>query len=180
MPVLGGDLVVHLTQRLAYAGVTRAAGHPVDPSTVKAELTAREAEAKAAALAKGDATSAELVVDARGGASALAYRIRVTGSDTTEAGGSRTVVLDARTGKVRSNTPDSDEFLSPELLDTLRERGETLDPATGTASQAAGLSAAPAAARPHATRRRPPAPARPCSPARSPSPPPAPHGPATC
>ncbi|WP_327312316.1 M4 family metallopeptidase [Streptomyces sp. NBC_01235] len=145
MPVLGGDLVVHLTQRLAYAGVTRAAGHPVDPSTVKAELTAREAEAKAAALAKGDATSAELVVDARGGASALAYRIRVTGSDTTEAGGSRTVVLDARTGKVRSNTPDSDEFLSPELLDTLRERGETLDPATGTASQAAGLSAAPAA-----------------------------------
>ncbi|MFI5799149.1 M4 family metallopeptidase [Streptomyces sp. NPDC051677] len=145
MPVLGGDLVVHLTQRLAYAGVTRAAGHAVDPATVKAELTARQAEAKAAAVAKGDADSAELVVDARRGASALAYRIRVTDSGTTEAGGSRTVVVDARTGTVRSNTPDSDEFLSPELLDTLRERGETLDPATGAAPRAAALSAAPAA-----------------------------------
>ncbi|SES43020.1 Zn-dependent metalloprotease [Streptomyces sp. yr375] len=146
MPVLGGDLVVHLTQGLAYAGVTRAAGHAVDPGTGTAELTARQAEAKAAAVAEGDAQSAELVVDARGGASALAYRIRVTGSDTTETGGSRTVVLDARTGKVRSNMPDSDEFLSPELLDTLRERGETLDPATGTVTQAASLlSGAPAA-----------------------------------
>ncbi|WP_416981367.1 M4 family metallopeptidase [Streptomyces sp. T028] len=145
MPVLGGDLVVHLTRSLAYAGVTRAADHKVDPATVKAELTAAEAEAKAAAVAQGDAESAELVVDARGGASALAYQVRVTDSDTTEAGGSRTVVVDAVTGKVRSNTPDSDEFLSPSLVDTLRERGETLDPATGTAPLSAGLTAASSA-----------------------------------
>ncbi|MCX4767546.1 M4 family metallopeptidase [Streptomyces sp. NBC_01275] len=141
MPVLGGDLVVHLTSRLAYAGVTRAAGHAVTPATVTAELTARQAEQKAAAVAQGDAQTAELVVDARSGASALAYQVQVTDSDTTEAGGSRTVVVDAVTGKVRSNTPDSDEFLSPRLLDTLRERGETLDPATGTAPQSAGLTA---------------------------------------
>lgn len=145
MPVLGGDLVVHLDRRLAYAGVTRAAEHTVDPAAAQAKLTARQAEEKAAAVAKGDAQSAELVVDARGGASALAYRIQVVDSATAEAG-SRTVVVDALTGKVRSNTPDSDEFVSPALRDALRERGETLDPATGNAPLSAGLTASSAAA----------------------------------
>ncbi|KUO07472.1 M4 family metallopeptidase [Streptomyces sp. DSM 15324] len=145
LPVLGGDLVVHLTRNLAYAGVTRAADHAVAPATVRAKVTAAQAEAKAAAVAHGDAASAELVVDARGGASALAYQVQVTDSDTTEAGGSRTVVVDAVTGTVRSNTPDSDEFLSPSLVRTLRERGETLDPASGTAPLSAGLTAASSA-----------------------------------
>ncbi|GAB2727341.1 M4 family metallopeptidase [Streptomyces bullii] len=145
MPVLGGDLVVHLTKRLAYAGVTRAADHTVRPTTVRARLTARQAEQRASAVAGGTAGDAQPVVDARGGASAVAYRVRVSGSATAEAGGSRTVVVDARTGKVRSNTPDSDGFLSPGLLDTLRERGERLDPATGTAPRPTGLTATPAA-----------------------------------
>ncbi|MGW1724078.1 M4 family metallopeptidase [Streptomyces sp. NPDC002306] len=143
MPVLGGDLIVHLTRRLTYAGVTRAADHRLTPAA-KATLTARQAAAKAAAVAQGDAGSAVLVVDARAGSSALAYQVRVTDSDTTEGGGSRTVVIDALTGKVRSNTPDSDEFLSPRLLDTLDKRGERLDPAVGTAPQAASLAASPA------------------------------------
>ncbi|MCT9080989.1 M4 family metallopeptidase [Streptomyces fulvoviolaceus] len=143
MPVLGGDLVVHLTERLAYAGVTRAADRKVAPAVKSAELTARQAEEKAAAVAKGDAGSAELVVDARDGAATLAYQVRVSDSGTAEAGGSRTVVVDALTGKVRRNTPDSDEFLSPKLVDTLRERGETLDPDTDP--QTAGLTATPAA-----------------------------------
>ncbi|MEU5890178.1 M4 family metallopeptidase [Streptomyces sp. NPDC047461] len=141
MPVLGGDLVVHLTEQLAYAGVTRAADHAVQPKAARARLTAQQAQERAAAVAKGDAGPAELVVDARDGASALAFQVRVTGSATAEAGGSRTVVVDAVTGKVRSNTPDSDEFLSPQLIDTLRERGEKLDPATGTAPQADALAA---------------------------------------
>lgn len=141
MPVLGGDLVVHLTEQLAYAGVTRAADHAVEPKTTRAQLTAQQAQERAAAVAKGDAGPAELVVDARDGGSALAYQVRVTGSATAEAGGSRTVVVDAVTGKVRSNTPDSDEFLSPQLIDTLRERGEKLDPATGTAPRADALAA---------------------------------------
>ncbi|MCX5337013.1 MULTISPECIES: M4 family metallopeptidase [unclassified Streptomyces] len=141
MPVLGGDLVVHLTEQLAYAGVTRAADHSVEPKAARARLTAQQAQERAAAVAKGDAGPAELVVDARDGGSALAYQVRVTGSATAEAGGSRTVVVDAVTGKVRSNTPDSDEFLSPQLIDTLRERGEKLDPATGTAPQADALAA---------------------------------------
>ncbi|MET8946369.1 M4 family metallopeptidase [Streptomyces sp. NPDC004542] len=130
MPVLGGDLVVHLSRQLAYTGVTRATGHAVTPAdSQRVRLTARQAERKAATAAKGDAGTAELVVDARDGASALAYQVTVTDN-----GSSHTVVIDAVTGTVRSNTPDSDEFLSPKLLDTLRRRGETVDPATGVAS----------------------------------------------
>ncbi|WP_033280802.1 M4 family metallopeptidase [Streptomyces sp. NRRL F-525] len=144
MPVLGGDLVVHLSHKLAYTGVTRAAGQSIKPVTTQAKLTAGQAEAKAAAVAKGDAGTAQLVVDARDGGAALAYQIPVSDSSTAEATGTRTVVVDAVTGKVRSNTPDSDEFLSPKLLDTLRERGETLDPATGTAVAPKSLTAAAA------------------------------------
>ncbi|MFF8999959.1 M4 family metallopeptidase [Streptomyces achromogenes] len=132
LPVLGGDLVVHLDGKLGYTGVTRAADHAVKPAAAKARLTAAQAAAKAARAAKGDASGAQLVVDARAGASALAYQVTVTDQDTA-----RTVVVDAVTGKVRSNTPTRDEFLSPKLLDALRERGETLDPATGTGSAAA-------------------------------------------
>ncbi|MFC9926312.1 M4 family metallopeptidase [Streptomyces sp. NPDC127190] len=134
MPVLGGDLVVHLTHQLAYDGVTRAAGHSVAPDATQAKVTADQAAAKAAKAAKGEAGDAQLVVDARGGSSALAYQVTVT--DQT---GTNTVVIDAVTGKVRSNTPDSDEFLSPKLLNALHQRGETADPATGTASAASGL-----------------------------------------
>ncbi|MFE9597963.1 M4 family metallopeptidase [Streptomyces hokutonensis] len=149
MPVLGGDLVVHLSRQLAYTGVTRAADHSVEPATTRPELTAAQAETKAAAVAKGDAGTARLVVDARDGRAALAYQVPVSDSDTTEATGTRTVVIDAVTGKIRSNTPDSDEFLSPELLDTLRERGETLNPATGTAAQPTALTAAGASRAAH-------------------------------
>lgn len=147
MPVLGGDLVVHLSHKLAYTGVTRAAGQSIKPASTQAKLTAGQAEAKAAAVAKGDAGTAQLVVDARDGGAALAYQIPVSDSTTAEATGTRTVVVDAVTGKVRSNTPDSDEFLSPKLLDTLRERGETLNPATGTVVQSNSLTAAAAVSR---------------------------------
>ncbi|MCX5243098.1 M4 family metallopeptidase [Streptomyces prunicolor] len=147
MPVLGGDLVVHLSHGLAYTGVTRAAEQSVRPATTRPELTAGQAETKAATVAQGDAGTAELVVDARDGGAALAYQIPVSDSTTAEAAGTRTVVIDAVTGKVRSNTPDSDEFLSPKLLDTLRERGETLDPATGTVVQPKSLTGVAAATR---------------------------------
>ncbi|WP_369227588.1 M4 family metallopeptidase [Streptomyces sp. R39] len=137
MPVLGGDLVVHLSRRLAYTGVTRAADHAVRPAATEAKLTAEQAEEKAAAAAGGDAGTARLVVDARDGAAALAYQVTVDGAN-----GSSTVVVDALTGNVRSNTPDSDEFLSPKLLDTLRGRGETLDPAAGLGARAQALAGA--------------------------------------
>ncbi|MFF2367399.1 M4 family metallopeptidase [Streptomyces sp. NPDC058122] len=142
LPLLGGDLVVHLGARDEYLGVTRAADHVVKPSTVEAELTPDQAVRKAEAVAKGDADTARLVVDARDGAAALAYQVIVTDSDTTEAGGSSTVVVDARTGRIRSNTPNTDEFISPSLAATLRERGESASPQTGIAAGAAtaGLS----------------------------------------
>ncbi len=146
LPVLGGDLVIHLGGQSAYLGVTRAADHSVKPSTTEAKLTAGQAERKAAAAAEGDAGTAQLVVDARDGAVALAYQVRVTDSGTTSAGGSRTVVVDARTGRIRSNNPDSDEFISPSLRDKLRERGETANPVTGTAARPASLFAATTAA----------------------------------
>lgn len=138
MPVLGGDLVVHLDRKLAYTGVTRAADRTVRPATTRAEVTPAQAAAKAAAVAEGDAGTAQLVVDARGGAAALAYQVRVTGSATTEGARSRTVVIDAVTGKVRSNTPDSDEFLSPKLLATLSRQGGTL-PSRGSVPPAGSL-----------------------------------------
>ncbi|MGW5373708.1 M4 family metallopeptidase, partial [Streptomyces sp. NPDC004011] len=135
MPVLGGDLVVHLDRRLAYTGVTSAATHAVKPAAARPQLTAAQAAAKAARAAKGVAGGAELVVDARGGSAALAYQVTVTDEDSAS-----TVVVDAVTGKVRSNTPVADEFLSPKLLAKLRSSGQSADPATGVGSSTgAGL-----------------------------------------
>ncbi|MER6351628.1 M4 family metallopeptidase [Streptomyces sp. NPDC001634] len=146
MPVLGGDMVVHLDRQGGYLGVTRAADHSVKPATTDSKLTATQAEQKAAAAAQGDAGTAELVVDARDGGSALAYQVRVTDSRATEAGGSRTVVVDALTGRIRSNTPDSDEFISPALQDALRRRGESATPGTDGGAALSGLTAGTGAA----------------------------------
>ncbi|MFF4603374.1 M4 family metallopeptidase [Streptomyces sp. NPDC001339] len=147
LPVLGGDLVVHLTAASAYEGVTRAFRHQVDLPTTKPELSAGQARAKAARVARGDADEAELVVDARDGRTTLAYQVRVAGSRTTEGGGARTVVLDAASGEVLGNTPANDSFLSPAVQAKLRERGERLAPATGPAAAAPSAAGrAPAAA----------------------------------
>lgn len=152
MPVLGGDLVVHLTAKSAYEGVTRAFHHQVDVTGGDAKLSAREARTKAAAVAKGRASDAELVVDARNGRTTLAYQVQVADSGTAESGGARTVVLDAASGTVLSNVQADDSFLSPALQRKLRARGERLNPATGLftpappatgkAAKAAGFPAA--------------------------------------
>ncbi|MEU4346311.1 M4 family metallopeptidase [Streptomyces sp. NPDC023838] len=145
LPVLGGDLVVHLDAKSAYLDVTRATRHQVDVAAKTPKLTAAQAKAKAASAAKGDAGTPELVVDARAGRTTLAYQIKVTGSRTTEAGGARTVVVDAATGTVLSNTPVNDSFVSPRLKETLRQRGQTIAPKTGaTASSGAAATASPA------------------------------------
>lgn len=136
LPVLGGDLVVHLTAKSAYEGVTRAFRHQVDMTSTDPKLSAGQARSKAATVAKGQAGEAELVVDARDDRLTLAYQVEVADSRTDEAGGARTVVLDAATGDVLSNAPANDSFLSPALQDKLRKRGERLNPATGSASPA--------------------------------------------
>ncbi|WP_310716725.1 M4 family metallopeptidase [Streptomyces lydicus] len=152
MPVLGGDLVVHLTAKSAYEGVTRAYRHQLDLSATDPKLSAGQARSKAAAVAEGQAGEAELVVDARDDRTTLAYQVQVSDSRTDEAGGVRTVVLDAFTGAVLSNTSANDSFLSPALQKKLRKRGERLNPATrllapeppatGTAAATAGYPAA--------------------------------------
>ncbi|MFH8632486.1 M4 family metallopeptidase [Streptomyces lydicus] len=152
LPVLGGDLVVHLTAKSAYEGVTRAYRHQLDMSATDPKLSAGQARSKAAAVAEGQAGEAELVVDARDDRTTLAYQVQVSDSRTDEAGGVRTVVLDAFTGAVLSNTPANDSFLSPALQKKLRKRGERLNPATrllapeppatGTAAATAGYPAA--------------------------------------
>ncbi|MFD8542820.1 M4 family metallopeptidase [Streptomyces sp. NPDC059649] len=152
LPVLGGDLVVHLSARSAYEGVTRAYRHQVDLSDTDPKLSAGQAAAKAAKVAEGEAGTAELVVDARDDRLTLAYQVEVADSRTDEAGGARTVVLDAATGAVLSNTPANDSFLSPAVQAKLRKRGERLNPATrqfapaapatGQAATTAGFPAA--------------------------------------
>ncbi|MFJ3950202.1 M4 family metallopeptidase [Streptomyces libani] len=137
MPVLGGDLVVHLTAKSAYEGVTRAFRHQVDVNGTDAKLSAGEARTKAAAVAKGRAGDAELVVDARKGRTTLAYQVQVADSGTAESGGTRTVVVDAASGTVLSNVQADDSFLSPALQRKLRARGERLNPATGLFAPAA-------------------------------------------
>uniref|UniRef100_A0AAU2VGG3 Neutral metalloproteinase n=1 Tax=Streptomyces sp. NBC_00003 TaxID=2903608 RepID=A0AAU2VGG3_9ACTN len=141
LPVLGGDLVIHLDARSGYSGVTRALRHQVEVPTTSAKVTAGQAQAKAAATAKGTAGAAQLVVDARAGRSALAYQIQVTDSSAAESG-SRTVVVDAATGTVLSNSPASDSFLSPSVREKLRKSGQKLSPALGTASPAPFASSA--------------------------------------
>ncbi|MEU8960611.1 M4 family metallopeptidase [Streptomyces sp. NPDC048491] len=140
LPVLGGDLVVHLDKRSAYTGVTRALRQQVKVATTSAKLTAGQARAKAAATAKGTAGAAQLVVDARAGHTALAYQIHVTDSATAESG-ARTVVVDAASGAILSNTPVADSFLSPRVQDELRKSGQKLNPLLATATPAPLASA---------------------------------------
>ncbi|MFI9075492.1 M4 family metallopeptidase [Streptomyces sioyaensis] len=154
LPVLGGDLVIHLTAKSAYEGVTRAYRHQVDVPDTDPKLSAGEAQTKAAAVAKGQAGEAQLVVDARDDRTTLAYQVQVDQSSTAEADGARTVILDAATGAVLSNVQANDSFLSPALQKKLRARGERLAPATGLAApeapvtgEAAATAGYPAAAK---------------------------------
>ncbi|MBZ6474248.1 M4 family metallopeptidase [Streptomyces griseocarneus] len=148
--VIGADMVVHLDAKQQYLGVTRANGRKVALPSVTPKLSAHEAAAKAAKSAGGTAGKAELVVDARGGSSVLAYQVTVKGGDA-ETGVAKAVVVDAASGKVISSTPLSDGFISPRLKSTLRAKGQQAAPRVaakpttpGVAKPAAGAFPAPA------------------------------------
>ncbi|MFJ9412996.1 M4 family metallopeptidase [Streptomyces sp. NPDC101227] len=145
LPVLGGDLVVHLDAKSAYLDVTRASRRGVEVASTSPKLSAGQAETKAAAAAQGRAGTAELVVDARADRTALAYQVEVSDSRADEAGGVRTVVVDAATGSVLSNIPANDSFLSPAVQKKLRKRGERLSPTTGLTGTAAPATTGKAA-----------------------------------
>ncbi|MBZ4322231.1 M4 family metallopeptidase [Streptomyces sp. SCA2-4] len=144
VPVVGGDLVVHLDAKGGFAGATRAARHRLAVKSVKPELSERQAAAKAAEAVKGTAGRTELVVDATGGKSVLAYRVTVSGGRAAEKGALRAVTVDAVSGKVLATTPLTDAFISPKLKDTLRAKGRTAAPRLGAAAtpKAAGSGAA--------------------------------------
>ncbi|GAA3713689.1 M4 family metallopeptidase [Streptomyces tremellae] len=138
IPVVGGDIVVHLNSASQYLGVTRAASGAVSVPAVTARLTAGQAEAKArGAVTGGTPAHARLVVRHQGSTSKLAYEIPVAGAkgDIEKA---RTVLVDAASGAVLSSTPVADDFISPEVMAKLRAQGRPATPTTdGTAAPAA-------------------------------------------
>jgi Zn-dependent metalloprotease len=127
LPVVGADIVVHLTPSSQYLGVTRATDKPVSVPSVAAKLTVKQAQSKAAsAVQKGSAAAPRLLVNVSNGKSVLAYQVTVTaGGDTAT---SHSVVVDAGTGGVLSNVSTMDEFISPKVQQKLRAQGEHVTP----------------------------------------------------
>ncbi|KIF72851.1 flagellar biosynthesis anti-sigma factor FlgM [Streptomyces sp. 150FB] len=127
LPVVGADIVVHLTPGSKYLGVTRAADKPVSVPSVAAKLTVKQAQSKAAsAVQKGAAAAPRLLVNVQDGKSVLAYQVTVTaGGDVAT---SHSVVVDAGTGSVVSNVSTMDEFISPKVRQKLKAQGERATP----------------------------------------------------
>ncbi|MCX5399241.1 M4 family metallopeptidase [Streptomyces sp. NBC_00102] len=146
LPVVGADIVVHLSSNSGYLGVTRAADKPVSVPAVTAKVTTRQARAKAASVVpNGSAAAPRLVVRFHRGTSILAYQVGVSvGADAVA---SRAVLLDAVTGGVVSDAATLDEFISPKLESKLKALGERATPSP-TASTAASAAPRLAAAYP--------------------------------
>ncbi|MFJ2016974.1 M4 family metallopeptidase [Streptomyces nodosus] len=143
VPVLGGDIVVHLSPASAYLGVTRTTSATIGVPTVEAKLTVQQARTKAASqVTDGVAQKAQLVIQHVDGKSTLAYQIDVTPADGA-LDKARTVVVDAASGAVLSSTEAAEGFITPEVYGKLRSRGGSV--ASGTTT-AATLAAGPAAA----------------------------------
>ncbi|MFJ9541657.1 M4 family metallopeptidase [Streptomyces sp. NPDC101225] len=103
LPVLGGDLVTHVTGSGALKGVSKATKARISVASTEATVstaTARKAALKAAAAA-GEATSATTrkVVWAAGAKPVLAYESVVKGLQDDGTPSELHVVTDARTGK---------------------------------------------------------------------------------
>ncbi|KQX72564.1 M4 family metallopeptidase [Aeromicrobium sp. Root472D3] len=134
LPVLGGDLVVHLTSAERVTGTSVAQARTVKVATTPtvAKGAAQRTAESASPAASADAASAQLVVDARTGAPALAYRTVVTGVQADgQTPSRRIVVTDASTGSVRS----SDEtILTPITVGATSGAASTAPSAAPTAT----------------------------------------------
>ncbi|MFJ2775185.1 M4 family metallopeptidase [Kitasatospora sp. NPDC087315] len=102
LPVLGGDLVVHLAPGGAFTGADRAAAGDLAVPTTTPAVPAATARAQAVralgpATRNADAT-AELVVDALHGTPRLAWQTTAAGQDYLGNPVARTVLSDAATG----------------------------------------------------------------------------------
>ncbi|KAA1373610.1 M4 family metallopeptidase [Aeromicrobium fastidiosum] len=106
LPVVGGDFVVHLSTAEKVTGTSVAQAEKIAVSTAP-KVTKGVAQQKALGASKAaspDAAASRLVVDARSGTPALAYRTVVTGVQADGQTPSRRIVLtDASSGSVRSS-----------------------------------------------------------------------------
>jgi Zn-dependent metalloprotease len=108
LPVLGGDLVVHLAPNGSYRGASRATTGDLAVPTIKPALSSpKAADLAAAALRAANlgetlkkvTAKPQLVVDALHGAPKLAWRTETSGQDSLGNPVGRVVLTDARTGK---------------------------------------------------------------------------------
>jgi Zn-dependent metalloprotease len=102
LPVLGGDVVVHLDRAGGLEDQSVTLGRPVGVGTTE-RVTQAQAVATARARAEGrvDAVTARKVVDAVGSSPALAWEVTVTGVRSDQTPSELHVVVDAATGAVR-------------------------------------------------------------------------------
>ena len=124
LPVVGGDLVVHLSPSGAWKGVSETLGQVL---TLTPTATVSAVDAKAAALAPSKVTNAikgatvsgtpDLVVDVRYGTPRLAWKV-VSGGTQHDGTPSRLAsYVDAKTGKVYS---------TEQLIETVDGSGQSL------------------------------------------------------
>jgi Zn-dependent metalloprotease len=147
LPVLRGDLIVHLDAGSAWSGVTRADKHVLKADTVTPKLTAGQAKKKAAAAGKGTATDVQLVLSAGESGATLAYQVRVVASSSSKETPVREVLINALTGALISNAAVNDSFITPQVQDKLRKLGAPATPKTGSATgKSSSALAAPQAA----------------------------------
>ncbi|WP_112248444.1 M4 family metallopeptidase [Kribbella monticola] len=143
LPVLRGDLIVHLDAKSGWIGVTRAYKKALKADTVSPKLTTGQAKKKAAAAAKGTAADVQLVLSAGESGSTLAYQVRVVDSSSKESP-VREVLINALSGALISNAAVNDSFITPQVQDKLRKLGAPATPTSGIAT--ADRSSSPLAA----------------------------------
>jgi Zn-dependent metalloprotease len=101
LPVLGGDVVVHLDPTGALRGVSQTLARPLQVATSPRISAARATEAAVPRLAgKVTGTSARLVVDAAAGAPRLAWDVVVAGIRTDQTPSRLHVLVDAASAAV--------------------------------------------------------------------------------
>ncbi|GHJ49202.1 peptidase [Catellatospora sp. TT07R-123] len=105
LPVLGGDVVVHLDRAGAYRGASQTlAGAPRLDRTPRVSAQAAAGAALAASTAGSRAVAGtQLVVDADGAAAALAYEVVVSGVYADSTPSELHVLVDATSGRVRDS-----------------------------------------------------------------------------
>lgn len=110
LPVLGGDVVVHLTRAGSYDGGSLTLKQPLSVATT-AKVTSSQAVRTARSRLHGSisSTSVRKVVDALGaldGRPALAYEVTVNGVRADQTPSHLHVLVDAATGKVLSSSDE--------------------------------------------------------------------------